>query len=122
MTISSYLQPAMYIVGAATLFIFGYYAVRLVGSFRSGILAKGWKYVTFGATLLALAQIPFFALSIYSAQSFLGTLGMGMRFVAIIFLTLGLRAHYEVWRLDNKHLAPPRVESADEQEDRVVQA
>ncbi len=111
--IFNYFQPMMIILGAIILSIFAYYAIKLVGSFRAGILARGWKFVTIGATLLVLAQLPFFASWISSADevSTLSVVGTALRFFGIIFLALGLRAQYQIWRLDNKGLASDRNSS-----------
>ena len=105
--ISDYVQPAIVILGGVVVSIFGYYAIKLLGSFRSGMLAKGWKYVTIGATFLVLAQFPFLASSIGSASDgfLLNIIGAAMRFAGMISMTIGLRAQYEIWRLDNKVLA-----------------
>ena len=104
-----YNQLTIEIIGIVVLSIFGFYAIRLLSTFRNGMLEKGWKYVTEGAIILGLGQIPYLLSWIGSASLFslLNDVGMLMRFVGMIFLILGFRAQYQVWRLDNKDLSPP---------------
>jgi len=94
----------MQILGLVALSIFGFYDIRLLASFKSGMLEEGWKKVTFGAIILAVAQIPFVASSFIPSQisSLLGDVGMLLRFIGILFLILGFRAQYKIWRLDKE--------------------
>ncbi|MDG6923090.1 MAG: hypothetical protein JRN67_07350 [Nitrososphaerota archaeon] len=98
------MQQATYVVGMAVVLAFGFYAVRLLASFRKGMLEKGWKQVAVGAILLVLSQLLFLVSGIdFSNLEFvLGTFGTLTRFFGMIFIILGLRTHYQVWRLDNK--------------------
>jgi len=104
-----YNQLTIEILGVVVLSIFGFYAVRLLSTFRNGMLEKGWKYVTEGAIILALAQIPFLVARIGSPSfvSLLDDAGDILRLIGMIFLILGFRAQYQVWRLDKKDLSPP---------------
>ncbi|MGH2638590.1 MAG: hypothetical protein ACRDF4_04825 [Rhabdochlamydiaceae bacterium] len=106
-----YILLAAEITGLVILSGFGFYAARLLASFRTGMLQKGWKQVTVGAVFLVSAQFSFLASGIgYSGLvSLLGDVGTLMRFIGVVFLTIGLRAHYQVWRLDNKELVTPTV-------------
>lgn len=101
-----YIQLAEVITGAVVLSAFGYYALKLLGSFRTGTLEKGWKQITVGAIVLVIAQFFFLGSGIDSSSvaSLLIVGGTLMRFIGIVFLTLGLRTHYQIWRLDNKDL------------------
>ena len=88
--------------------IFGFYAIKLLATFRNGMLEKGWKHVTEGAIILAVAQIPFLVSGIGPSvlSSLLDDVGSLLRLTGMIFLILGFRAQYQVWRLDNKDLSP----------------
>ncbi|MGI0080416.1 MAG: hypothetical protein ACRECH_12430 [Nitrososphaerales archaeon] len=99
--ILDYVQVAE-ITGLVTLSAFGFYAIRLVASFRTGLLAKSWKQVTAGAIFLISAQIPFLAsgIGVSGGDSFLIATGTLMRFVGVVFLVIGLRAQSRVWRPD----------------------
>ena len=104
--IIDYLQLAEVITGVVVLSAFGFYAAKLLGSFRTGMLEKGWKQVTFGAIVLVLAQFFFLGSGIGTSglMSLLIDVGTLMRLIGIVFVTLGLRTHYQIWRLDNKDL------------------
>ena len=101
-----YLQLATSIIGSVLLLVFGFYALKLLASFRKGVLETGWKEVTVGAIFLVLAQFLIIG-SGFGAASLVYSLNISvfaMRFVGIVLLTLGFRAHYQVWRLDTKNI------------------
>ncbi len=87
------------IIGLGLLIAFVFYAARLLLTFKKGMLENAWKYVTIGAFFLVFGQ---FSLLASGAISLLNDVGTLMRFIGVICLTLGLRAHYQVWRIDNK--------------------
>ena len=93
-------------MGIVVLAIFGFYSVRLLTSLRKGILEKGWKRVAVGAIFLLLGQFLFLASGIGPAgyETPLNYLEVALRLIGIVFVILGFRAQYEVWRLDNKDL------------------
>ena len=98
------IQLGVEAVGIFVLIAFGYYALRLLASFRKGMLEKGWRDVTIGAIILAIAQFPILASGVSENGMFdlLGSAGALLRLTAMIFLILGLRSQYQVWRLDKK--------------------
>jgi len=104
----NYLQLAKEITGVMVLSVFGYYAVRMLASFRKGMLERGWKLVTLAAIILVLAQIPFLAAAISSPSvaSVLTGIGSIGRFAGIVCLTIGFRAQYQIWRVDKKETHP----------------
>jgi protein-S-isoprenylcysteine O-methyltransferase Ste14 len=104
---------AEFITGVAVLSAFGFYAAKLLGSFKTGMLERGWKQVTIGAIVLVLAQFFFIGSGISSSSIVSLLLGVGtlMRLIGLVFLTLGLRTHYQIWRLDNKDLTTATASS-----------
>lgn len=104
-----YIELSMELIGVVLLSVFGFYAFMLLATFRKGLLENGWRNVTRGAIILALAQIPLLA-SRFTFETFLGYVGDFIRFVGIVFLILGVRAQYKVWKLDEKEL-PPLIEA-----------
>lgn len=99
----NYFQIAV-VFGLFVLLALGFYAVRLVTSFRTGMLAKSWKEVTIGALILIIAQFPFFVAGFGIYETVFVSLGMGMRFLGVIFLIIGLRAQSRVWGSENKKI------------------
>ena len=100
----NYLQAAE-IIGLLALSAFGFYAMRLLASFRTGILAKSWRHVAVGAIFLISAQFPLIAAGIGTfggVDSVLIMLGAIMRFLGVVFLTIGLRDQCKVWRSEDK--------------------
>jgi hypothetical protein len=109
-----YLVLVKEVAGVAVLSAFGYYAVRLLASFRKGMLERGWRLVVFGAILLGIAQIPFLvaAVTLGNLSSMLDDAGEAFRFIGMIFLILGFRAQYQIWRVDRK--SPPTTRGSGE--------
>lgn len=101
-----YIQFGTEIVGVFVLSTFGYYAWRLLSSFRKGLLERGWRLVAAGAIVLAIAQIPFLASLVFPPHSMaiLVPAGNLARFAGIILLTLGFRDQYKIWRVDKRDL------------------
>ncbi len=95
--------------GVIVLAVFVYYAVRLLSTFRKGMLERGWKLVVVGAILLGVAQIPILTAALISGSLSrpLTDAGELVRFAGIIFLILGFRAQYQIWKIDRK--TPPQT-------------
>ncbi|MCL5067499.1 MAG: hypothetical protein M1368_03995 [Thaumarchaeota archaeon] len=100
------MQQAIVSISMIIVLAFAFYAIKLLASFRSGMLEKSWKQVAIGAVLLIFAQMLF----VLSGEgfpniiSFLSTAATLTRFAAMVFIILGMRSHYQIWRLDNKTL------------------
>lgn len=110
----NFIQLATSIGGVIILSIFGFYALKILSSFRKGVLETGWKQVTVGAIFLMLAQ--FFIIGSGFGSTSMETIFnlsvFAMRFVGVVLLILGFRAHYQVWRLDNKNISA-KTESSE---------
>jgi arginine exporter protein ArgO len=95
------------IAGLIILTTLGFYALRLLGSFRTGVLARSWRYISVGAILLIFAQIPLIAEGIGSFIAYvpsLAILAMGLRFLGVVFLIIGMRIQSSVWQTETKTL------------------
>jgi hypothetical protein len=95
------------VAGMILLGIFGFFAISLLRSFKNGILESGWKKVTIGAIFLVLGQFPYLAALISSASlaRYFEYPMLLLRLLGLVFLILGFRAQYQVWRVDNKNLS-----------------
>ena len=96
------------IIGVGVVLAFGFYAVKILASFRAGMLEKGWKQVAYGGIALIVAQLFLISGDVFSGgmNVLLSVAGTLTRFLGMILIILGMRTHYQVWRLDNKSLAP----------------
>lgn len=96
-----YAQFAIVVGGLVVISVFGFYALKILANFKSGMLEKGWKQVAIGAIFLILAQL----LMIVSQASIAGLtyplfiIGSALRLLGMIFMIIGLREHYLVWRV-----------------------
>ena len=81
--------------------LMGYYSVRILRSFRGGVLSKGWKYVSIAVPFLIFGQI---ATSYGSNNAFttvdqeiLRVLGASLAALGGLMIVLGFRAQYNAW-------------------------
>lgn len=97
-----YIQFAILVAGLGVISVFGFYALKILANFKTGMLERGWKQVAVGAVSLILAQLLIILSQINVAGLTypLMIIGSALRLVAMIFLILGLREHYLVWRVD----------------------
>ncbi len=91
---------ATQIAGVLILSALLFYALRLLESFKTGMIAKSWKQMTAGAIFLILAQFVFLAndAGFLGEPSILVTLGTVLRFCGVVFIIIGLRSQSRVWR------------------------
>ena len=94
--------------GLAVLGAFGFYALKLLANFRSGMLEKGWKQIAIGSILLIFSQLLLIIsqFDVVGLTTPLYLVGSACRILAMIFLILGLREHYLVWRIDKTRQVP----------------
>jgi hypothetical protein len=95
----NYMQIAQ-IIGLLALSLFGFYALEILSSFRNGVLARSWRYISIGAIVLISAQFPLIAAGIgllAAENTSLIILGTLMRLIGILFLAIGLRSQSRVW-------------------------
>ena len=102
------LQLALMIVGGSTLIfgtmaiwiLMGYYSVRILRSFKGGILSKRWKYICTGVPFLIFGQLT---TSIGSSDSVLiqeeifKVLGASLSLIGGIMIVIGFRTQYNSW-------------------------
>lgn len=103
-----YSELAIVIGGLVVMSAFAFYALKILANFRSGMLERGWKDVALGAVFLISAQL-LLLISQIGAAGLTNSLDLAaslLRFLAMIFLILGLREHYLVWRVDKARPVP----------------
>jgi hypothetical protein len=82
-----------------------YYALRILTSFRRGLLEQGWKIISWGAIILVAGQL-LVALSAYvSLNGFLYQFGVGIDAVGVFFAILGLKSHLSIWEIGKESKA-----------------
>ncbi|MDA4130485.1 MAG: hypothetical protein OK457_06915 [Thaumarchaeota archaeon] len=99
----------------------GYYAYRLIASLKDGLLEKGWKQIVLASIFFLMGQFIWvptdFAGGIYPYYTL--QLADGLDMLAAIFLLLGLKYHFEVWRLDK---GIGKKTSSENNQDKAVKA
>ena len=79
----------------------GYYSVRILHSFRGGVLSKGWTFVSVAVPFLISGQL---VTGIGSSQSLamdsqetLRVIGASLSALGGLLIVLGFRAQYKAW-------------------------
>jgi hypothetical protein len=74
----------------------GYYSIRLMRSFRGGILSNGWKYICIAVPFLVFGQLTT-GLGGSGANSILMVFGASLSAIGGLMIVIGFRAQYGAW-------------------------
>src|SRR5271166_3586660 len=81
--------------------LMGYYSIRILRSFKGGLLSSGWKYICIAVPFLIFGQLMTSTSgsdSITLAQEqILMTLGASLSLIGGILIVFGFRSQYRVW-------------------------
>lgn len=91
------------LLGFAVILGVAYYAIRLLKTFRRGLLEKGWQSIAISGLLLTGAQVAYFLQSMFpAAGTQLIDAGILLDVLGSIFLLFGLRSHFNSWHIQTK--------------------
>jgi len=117
-------QLVLAIIGGSTLvfgtiaiwILMGYYSVRILRSFKGGLLSEGWKYICIAVPFLIFGQL---ATSMGGSDSItltqeqiLKVLGITLSLIGGIMIVIGFRSQYRMW--NPKGMKPTPVPSSQE--------
>ena len=102
------LQLALMITGGLTLvfgtfaiwILMGYYSVRILRSFKGGVLSKGWKYICIAVPFLIFGQLSTSMSTsdtIVIQGEILKILGASLSLLGGIMIVIGFRTQYNSW-------------------------
>ena len=104
------------VLALVVLVLMGYYAAKILGRLKGGLLQEGWKWITAAAFMILIAQcilVANYAFGLTPQQAQYTTLyAYCIKIVAGALFLQGFRAQYKIWRLKNKQKEEdePRVE------------
>jgi hypothetical protein len=79
----------------------GYYSMRILRSFRGGVLSKGWTFVSVAVPFLIFGQLVNGFGSSQSltmvSQETLRVIGASLSAIGGLLIVLGFRAQYKAW-------------------------
>ena len=91
-----------------------YYALRILTSFKKGMLERGWKLICQGIIILVAGELVILLSDYQPTGGYLYQLGTGIDTLGLCLVILGLKAHYDIWRMGkeyrDKKPVPPEVE------------
>jgi len=81
--------------------LMGYYSIRILRSFKGGLLSNGWKYICIAVPFLIFGQLATSmsgstSISLNLEQS-LKVLGASFSLLGGIMIVVGFRAQYSLW-------------------------
>ena len=80
-----------------------YYALRILTSFKKGMLERGWKFLSEGIILLVGGELLLTLSNYMSLGGYLFQLGIGIDAVGVCLALLGFKSHYDIWELGKGH-------------------
>jgi hypothetical protein len=88
---------SMLVFGTIAIWIaMGYYSIRLLRSFRGGILSNGWKYICIAVPFLVSGQLTT-GLGGSGANGVLMVFGASLSAIGGLMIVIGFRAQYRAW-------------------------
>lgn len=91
-----------------------YYGLRILTSFKKGMLERGWRILSVGIIFLVAGVLIMTLSSYIPVGGYLYQFAIGFNAVGICLAVLGFKSHYDVWSIgDGKSSkADQKVESA----------
>ena len=81
--------------------LMGFYSVRILRSFRGGVLSKGWKYICIAVPFLILGKlltgIGGASSLALTEQMLLKVLGTSLSAIGGLMIVIGFRNQYNAW-------------------------
>jgi hypothetical protein len=81
--------------------LMGFYSVRILKSFRGGVLSRGWKYISIAVPFLISGQLMSGLGNSQSLamtqQEILRVVGMSLSAIGGLLIVVGFRAQYQAW-------------------------
>jgi len=90
-----------------------YYAMRILTSFKKGMLERGWKLLSEGIIILVGGELIITLSNYQSAGGYLFQLGIGVDALGVCFAILGFKSHSDIWKVGKEHKEPEPVEAQD---------
>jgi hypothetical protein len=85
------------IAGLAVIMGLVYYSVRLLQTFKGGIVGKSWLYVSYGVLTLAIGLILFIFHSLLNLPTIVYQTGNTIVLVGGLLILIGFYRQYKIW-------------------------
>ena len=82
--------------------LMGYYSVKILRSFKGGVLSRGWRYVCIAVPFLVFGQLitglgSSSSITLLREGAVLKVLGDSLSAIGGLFMVLGFRTEYKSW-------------------------
>jgi len=92
-----------------------YYALKILTSFKKGMLERGWKILSIGIIFLVAGGWIMTLSNYIFAGGYLYQLGLGIDGVGFCLAVLGFKSHYDIWSMGREVSA-----KLDQKEEKVA--
>ncbi|MCL5067254.1 MAG: hypothetical protein M1368_02730, partial [Thaumarchaeota archaeon] len=102
--------------------LMGFYSIRILRSFRGGVLSKGWRYISIAVPFLILGQL-FTGMGESSTialleDQILRAAGASFSAIGGLMIIIGLRAEHNAWNPKGLKSSLSSAQDATPQRDR----
>jgi hypothetical protein len=91
------------IVALVVLLLMGYYAIKVLGRLKGGLLQEGWKWIASAAIMVLMAQAILVANYVFGLSAeqtqYTSLYAYFIKLIAGALFLIGFRAQYKIWRL-----------------------
>jgi hypothetical protein len=84
-----------------------YYAMRILTSFKRGMLERGWRLLSVGIIILVAGELVLTVSNYNPVGGYLFQLGIGIDSIGVLLAVLGFKSHFEIWntgKAQSKHV------------------
>ncbi|HXQ91638.1 MAG TPA: hypothetical protein VN739_01435 [Nitrososphaerales archaeon] len=80
-----------------------FYALRILTSFKKGMLERGWKLLSQGIVILVVGELIISLSNYQSAGGYLFQLGIGVDAIGVGLAVFGFKSHHDIWRMGKEY-------------------
>ena len=102
------IQLIIMIVGGSTLvfgtiaiwILMGYYSIRILKSFKGGLLGKGWRFISIAVPFLVFGQLATSmggSSSVVLQEQILKVIGASLSAIGGLMIVIGFRSQFKLW-------------------------
>jgi len=99
--------------------LMGYYSIKILRSFKGGVLVKGWKYICIAVPFLIFGQLATgmggSSSLILQSQQILKVVGASLSLIGGLMIVIGFRTEYKAWNPKQMKMEASVEKSAPQQ-------
>ena len=89
-----------------------FYAMKILTSFKKGILEHGWKLLSQGIIILVAGELVLDLSNSFPLGGYLFQLGLGIDAIGVCFAVLGFKSHYDIWSMKEDRKSDAKIKES----------